>query len=41
MVKRDEVALDAISFLPTIFTKELIIVKLKPESIIKNYKSFF
>ena len=36
MVKRDEVALDAIKYLTTILTKELIIVKLYPKSVLKN-----
>lgn len=36
MVKRDEVALDAIKYLTTILTKELTIVKLYPKSVLKN-----
>ena len=36
MVKRDEVALDAIKYLTNNLTKEFIMVKLYPKSVIKN-----
>ena len=36
MVKRYDIALNAISLLPTILTKYFIIVKLYPKSVLKN-----
>lgn len=41
MAKKDEVALDAIKYLTNNLTKEFIMVKLYPKSVIKNYKQFY
>lgn len=41
VAKKDEVALDAIKYLTNNLTKEFIMVKLYPKSVIKNYKQFY